>query len=317
VKVGFAFDGTLAPEEMLRLACLAEEQGFDSLWMAEDLFYRDSVSMTAAFALQTQRINLSIFVSPYTRNPAVTAMTLATLDELSEGRMTLTLGTGNPLGLHQMGIPLRRPLAHVAEFIDVFRSLLDGRSVSREGSAFRTDGLSLSFRPHRNEIPIYIAAMREKMVKLAAESGDGVLLTAASSVQYIEQVGNQLEGTETDIAAYIITVVDPDLATLDDVRMLIGYLLRNEGMKSIIEATGLAVDQSTFTEAYRKGDAEQLKKMVTDEILHAFAVVGSAEECATQLNGFLSAGLDLPVILPIGSAQLQEHTIRALGDWWR
>ena len=308
MRLGLAFDGTLPVGVMLDLARAAEQAGMHSLWVAEDFFYRDSVSVAAALLAATRRTQVAAFLSPYTRHPGIAAMTLAALDELGGGRAAAIVGTGNPLGLSQLGIDMAQPLRRTEEFIAVVRRLLEGERLDFTGTCFRTQGLALSFRPPRQHVPIYVAAMRPHMMALAARMADGIVLTAGASPEYVRAVCRWLGGQERphphapfEVVGFVLTQVTEHAGdAAEEARRLLGYLLRNRGMAEVIRHTGLPVDQEAFQEAYRRDGLEAVGRMVTDDILHAFAVVGPPDACRRQLVRYLEAGLTLPVLMPVG-----------------
>ena len=321
MRLGLAFDGTLPATEMVELARAAEAAGLDSVWVAEDFFYRDAVSVAAACLQATRRIRVACFVSPYTRHPGVVAMTLAALDELGGGRAAAIVGVGNPLGLGQLGIELSAPLATTEEFVAIVRRLLAGERLDWRGQRFHTRQLALSLKPLRPDVPLYLAAMRPQMMALARRVANGVVLTAGASPEYVRWVRQRLESLPApgghrpwELVGLVVTqVTDGGPGQAGQARALVGYLLRNRGMAEVIRRTGLPVDQRAFEEAYRRGGIDAVAAMVTDEILDAFAVVGPPQRCRARLQAYLEAGLTLPVLMAAGTAADQRRAIELLG----
>src|SRR5689334_21372627 len=105
-SIGLELAGTPSVPEMMRLAALAERLGYDSIWLTETRFTRDAVTTAAAVAAATERVRIgTAVVNPYTRGAALTAVTVATLDELAGGRLVAGIGPGSPLILAQQATP--------------------------------------------------------------------------------------------------------------------------------------------------------------------------------------------------------------------
>src|SRR5919199_4967090 len=173
----------LSAEEQLALVREAEAAGYDSVWAAE-AYGSDAATILGWLAGQTERIRLgsAIFQMPG-RTPAMTAMTAATLDQLSGGRMILGLGSSGPQvaeGWH--GQPFARQLTRTREYVAVVRMALARERVSFDGETLRLplpDGpgkaLKLTIAPVQERIPVYLAAIGPRNTTLAAEIADGWL----------------------------------------------------------------------------------------------------------------------------------------------
>ena len=171
------------PAEHLALAREADRLGYAVVWAAE-AYGSDSPSMLAWLAGQTQQIDLGSAVMQIpARTPAATAMTAATIDALSGGRFRLGLGVSGPQvseGWH--GVRFARPLARTREYVEIVRRALARQPLVYQGTHYQLplpDGpgkaLKLGFRPPRAEIPIYLAALGPRNLRLAGEIADGWL----------------------------------------------------------------------------------------------------------------------------------------------
>src|SRR3954467_5972069 len=142
-----------------------EDAGYDDVWSAEATEF-DGFTPLAVAAVNSERLRLvSGIVNVFTRGPALLAQSAAALPDLSEGRFVLGLGaSSNVIVEHWNGIPFRRPLAKVAETVDYLRTVLAGE---RGAGGFRLTS------PPAEPVPIVLAALRERMLKLAADKADG------------------------------------------------------------------------------------------------------------------------------------------------
>ena len=168
------------------LARRAEELGYDSVWVAE-AWGSDAISVLSWIAARTKRIRIGTAILQLpARTPALTAMTAATLDGLSEGRLRLGLGVSGPQvieGWH--GVPYGKPLEKTREYVAIVRAALrrdqpleyqgDYYAIPIPGGTGLGKPLKLMFRPRRANIPIYLAAIGPRNTALAAEIADGWL----------------------------------------------------------------------------------------------------------------------------------------------
>src|SRR3970040_485192 len=165
----------------MRYAKLAEECGFEAVWQAESRLVREATVPMAAFAAVTERIGIgSGVVNTWTRNVGLLAATFSTLDDLAPGRIKLGLGAWwDPLA-SKVGIHRRRPVQAMRETVDVTRRLLAMEGVTFQGEFVNVDEIEIDIvhgDRSPKHIPIYVAATTGmKMMELAGEIGDGVLL---------------------------------------------------------------------------------------------------------------------------------------------
>lgn len=173
MRFSLRLNNDLPLSDYVALACAAEDAGFDQFWVSHDLFLRSSPVILAAVAQATRRIEIgTCILNPYSMHPSEIAMTAATLDELSGGRFNLGLGTGAAEFLKWVRIERDRPLAATRAAILQIRAVLDGEPAPEwEPEAY----LRFGARPAVRRIPIYLAAMSPRMLRLAGELADGAL----------------------------------------------------------------------------------------------------------------------------------------------
>src|SRR5690606_487092 len=179
------FDGFYPLRESMQIAGQAVESGASSLWMAEHLGYRESMTSCMAFALTFPGVKVvPTAISPYLRHPMPTASALATLDEPSPGNVAIAVGVGNPMFLKESGLAIDRPIRAIDDFTRALRLLWSGERVVDEGLCHRLDGAQLAFRPSR-PIPVYFAPMKEQMLRLSGRVADGVVLSGGLSAEFV------------------------------------------------------------------------------------------------------------------------------------
>lgn len=249
-------------------------------------------------AATTKRITLGTAVTnPYGRPPFLLANAFATLDELSGGRMVLGIGAGNAQRMQgRLGLAPTKPLKVVRDAVQEIRRLW--------GHGQRS---SLGYGPSRASIPIMIAAVQEKMLRLAGEVGDGVIFSKASSPEFILQAMKHVtRGRRSrrarnrfDVVALITCILDEDESRAEAAakRQIVGWLVRpGRGellLRSIGRDTGLLGDLRRISSS--KGSNEAAKALPSSVVQH-FAVYGDADSCVRGIERFRRAGVTIPII---------------------
>ena len=189
VKAGMTLQllllGDVTVAQLVERARLAEASGYGVVWVADERFYREVYSCLGQLAAHTSRVLLGPCVTdPFARHPALTAMAIATLDEISGGRAILGIGAGIS-GFAELGIDRRKPARAIGEAIELISRLLRGETVDFRGDVIAFDHGRLSFPPIRPEIPIYVASNGPLGQRMAAELADGVIMEACASAAEI------------------------------------------------------------------------------------------------------------------------------------
>jgi 5,10-methylenetetrahydromethanopterin reductase len=321
VSVGVAFDGLSPLANAVAMAREAEAAGVGSLWVAEHLGYREATLTAMALLGATERLRIvPTALSPYARAPIITAMAAATLAEAGPERVGLAIGVGNPLFLEESGLAASRPLRAVAEYLECLRQLWSGQQVRYQGELFQLAGASLSV-PLAAPIPLYVAAIKERMLALAGRLADGVVLSAGLSPAYVseslERVADGARAAGRDPAAlrgvgFIYTAVSPDgREAVEAVRAKLAFLLRNRYLADNVRQSGLPIDQAAIIAAVARRDLETARRLVPDDAIEAFAIAGTPQQARARLETFVAAGLREPVLSITGSAE-HRHLALAL-----
>ncbi|MGH7921448.1 MAG: LLM class flavin-dependent oxidoreductase [Candidatus Dormibacteraceae bacterium] len=172
-------------DELAGMAIEAEQLGYQTVWVADEKFYRDPWVTLSVLASATRRVRLGTGVTePYARHPALIASAAATLAELCGDRLVIGLGAGGS-GFPPMGVQRRRPISALPEAVEIIRGLLAGRQVDVAGQVLSFRGGSLSF-PAR-PLPIYIAARGRRMLATAAATADGVIAAPFASPAAVQR----------------------------------------------------------------------------------------------------------------------------------
>ncbi|MDD4569216.1 MAG: LLM class flavin-dependent oxidoreductase [Tepidanaerobacteraceae bacterium] len=317
VKFGTGFLGGNELPSLIKMSRKAEELGFSSCWIAEDYFYGGAFSTATACALNTSSIKIGIgVINPYTRHPALTSMEVGALDVASKGRTILGIGASNKRWMQeQAGIPFKKPLAAMKESVEIIRGLLAGETVCKKGEYFDTGEIKLEFKPYRPQIPIYLGVKGPKALKMAAEIGDGVLMSIMTSAPYVKYVREEIRKavlsvgrSEKDIklAAYLaISISENREKARNLVKPMLAKYFGIHGVHKILTCTGMPEeDILRFREAMlQKEDASDL---VNDWMIDTFAVAGTPRECRLKIKELVEAGLDHPIAFEIPGVSMEE-----------
>ncbi|MDP6483348.1 MAG: LLM class flavin-dependent oxidoreductase [Nitrospinota bacterium] len=310
MRLGIAFEGMRPVGEMMELAREAETAGFHSLWMAEHMGYRSAVATAMALLAATERVTVvPVAISPYSRHVLIHAMSGATLAEAAPGRVIWSMGTANLMALGEMGIELRQPVAVHREYISALRAYWSGETLQREGKAVTLRDSKMFFPPPE-PIPILLASMGPKMLRLSGEAADGVILSAGLSPAFmkhsLEKVleGARLAGKkkeDLELAGFVITSTSRDRSeAVEAARSLLAYLFRSKAIAENVRFTGTAIDLEAVAEAGACHDWEAAKKHISDEAVHTYANAGTPDECRRRLEEYLDIGLTTVVFVTVG-----------------
>ena len=320
MRVGLCFDGFYSIQEMIELAQLADEIGMESIWMSDHLCFRDSLTTSMALLALTKKIKVAAApMSPYSRTPIISAMSIATMDEFAPGRVIASPGTGNAAALKEAGIESPHPLQAMREFVDILRRLLKGETVNFQGKIFQLNGAKMGFVPSM-PIKMYLTAVRSRMLQLGGEIGEGVLLSAGCAPGYIQKcLGDIEKGAQkrgktlngVDVAGFVTaSVADDPREAIDANKMFLAYIFRNTHHAENIRLGGGSVDQEALAAAVSKRDWEAAKKFISDDVVFAHSVAGTPADCRKQLEAFTKGGLDLPIVLPMGTQEARKRVVR-------
>jgi len=285
-------------ESVLR-AEMAERMGFRSVWTTQMPDARDASLVLAAYAHATQRITLGTGVLPiYTRHPTAMAHMAATLDELSGGRFILGIGISHKVTVEGMwGMTIEKPVDAMREYLTIVRNSLRDGGCSFEGSHF-TARWSYS-APRRPELPIMISALNPRMLDLAGEMADGVVLWMCAP-DYIRdhiipaiaggrrKVGKTIEGFEI-VAAVPVCLTSDRKAGQDVFRKTVDRYANLPYYRKMMDASGL------------KDELESGE--VSEATLDQLAGIGDEDHVRAAVRRYQDAGVTLPGVGPFGGHQ--------------
>jgi len=323
--------GNVPVAQMVERAGLAEAHGYAAVWVADERFYREVYSTLAILAQHTSRIHLGTCVTdPFARHPALTAMAIATLDEISNKRAILGIGAGIS-GFVELGVTRRKPAVAIREAIEVVRALLRGESVDFHGDVVGFNDGRLSFKPVRPEIPVYVASNGPLGQRMTGGIADGAIMEGCATVEEVKAFravlaeGARRKGRDPSavrVVARLNACIGMDgKRARDAVRPGVARMLAAGRLKfKTAEANGLALPPEAIAPFARVRYAEgaapyaPLLPLVTDRHVDAFTLAGTRDEVAVHMMTLKSAGVDSFLVMPIAcEGSTAEQTLVTLG----
>jgi F420-dependent oxidoreductase-like protein len=301
------------------LALQAEELGYDSIWVAE-AWGSDAVSLLAWAGASTKRIGLGTAILQIpSRTPALTAMTAATLDRLSGGRLLLGLGVSGPQvveGWH--GVPYGKPLSRTRETVEIVRRILAREEpLTYRGESYVIPAdtgsglgkpLKLMISPLRKDVPIYLAAIGPKNVALAAEIAEGWLpifyspfhtdlFTESLEAGFAKRPGGR-ERIPFDVAPTVTVALGPDRkACIDSVKPSLALYIGGMGARDknfyneLARRYGYEKEAATIQDLYLDGKKREAIAAVPDRLVDEVALCGPRERIAERARAWKEAGV--------------------------
>jgi F420-dependent oxidoreductase-like protein len=316
-------------EEQLAAVQAAEQLGYDSVWTAE-AYGSDAATVLAWLAGQTSRIKLgsAIFQIPG-RSAAMTAMTAATIDQLSGGRMILGVGASGPQvseGWH--GQRFGRQLQRTREYVDVVRMALRRERVLYAGETLQLPlpggpgkPLKLTIAPVQAQIPIYLAAIGPRNTALAGEIADGWLPTffspehvgifRARLEEGAARAGRTLDGF--DIAPQVSVHISDDMNTARDfMRPALALYIGGMGSReqnfynALVREYGFEEAAAEIQDLYLGGKREEAMAAIPEALIDLVSLVGPREAVAERLSAYRDAGVGTLLVSPLGYTREQQ-----------
>ncbi|HEU5228912.1 MAG TPA: LLM class flavin-dependent oxidoreductase [Ktedonobacteraceae bacterium] len=335
-RIGFVADSPNFPGEwnaVIEKVKIADELGFDSIWLGESWGYELFTSM-ADLVNATRRIKIGAGIANiYSRTPALLASTVATLDERSGGRILLGLGpSGANVIEHWHGIPFEKPVKRTREYVEIIRMILRGEKLVYHGEFFNLErGFKLRFTPLRADLPIYIAAMGPKNVIQTGEIADGALPVYWPSTKWGEMRSLLDEGSASAgrpahsaaIAPYITSVILSENATDEErqaartrAAMPLAYYIGKMGVyyAQMLTRNGFGEDVQAVIAGWQDG-MKTAVEAVSSRMLDAVSIVGTPTEMVAKLDQWATSGVDEPLLsMPDGSIDEVAERLSALRD---
>ena len=305
MRIACSLGSMLSVNEVLNCAEILSKTPTDTIWVPET-WGMENFSMLSAVSSRTltQKIGSSI-INIYSRSPAAIAMGAVTVDTISQGRVILGLGTSSlPIVETFHGYNFEKPLQRMKEYVEIIRMITSGKPINYSGKIFNLKNFTILIKPQRESIPIYIAAVNEKMVNLTWDVGDGVIFYLRPKNEMKETIQKMQLKRKIDVTCQIITCVsnNAEEAIERAKKTLAFYISVGKIYREFLAKNGFEKEASNIFEEFKKSGFSSNHELVPDSMLKELAISGTPEECKKQLDVFRQTGIDLPIIQfnPVG-----------------
>ena len=318
MKLGFSLGSILSVEDIFDCAKVLSNFPIDSIWIPET-WGIDCCSILANLSSIAKKPRLgSSIINIYSRSPALIAMSAATLDILSNGRFILGLGTSSsPIVEDWHGVEFKNPVHRMREYVNIIRLILSGEKVSYDGEIFHLKNFDLLIKPPRKEIPIYLAAINQKMVDLTWEIADGVIFYLRPLSELKNTVQKMQSKKKINVACQLITCVSEDSqkAITRAKQTIAFYVSVGKIYREFLASNGFKKETMVIFDEYKKNGLKENYNFVTDEMVNSLSICGTPEDIRRKIPQFVEAGVDLPILQfnPVGKvSESFELLIRTL-----
>ena len=307
-RLSYSLGSLLSIDEVLECSRKLNEVKPEVMWIPETWGMENfSILGLASKENSFSKIGSSI-INIYSRSPSLIAMGAATIDIISNGRLILGLGTSSvPIVEDFHGQRFASPLQRMKEYVEIIRLVLTGKKINYSGDIFSLKDFSLLVNPRRKQIPIYLAAINQKMLDLTWDIADGVIFYLRPKEEMQKTIRNMQNKKKIDTSLQIITCIDNDSekARNKAKKTLSFYIAVGKIYREFLESNGYSdVTQQIYKE-YEKTGLDQLGALVPDSMLDDLCIAGTPDEGIKKIQEFRNIGIDLPIIQfnPIGNTK--------------
>ena len=299
MRLAYSLGSLLSVDQILDCASHLSKYHPDTIWIPET-WGMENFSMLSMISqkVNSPKIGSSI-INIYSRSPSLMAMGAATVDTISNGRLVLGLGTSSmPIVEDFHGMKFEKPVSRMREYVEIIRLVLSGKQVNYDGNFFKLKNFSLLIKPLRNSIPIYLAAVNQKMVELTWEIADGVIFYLRPISELKNTIEKMQNKKKIDVSCQLITCVSKDSQKAIDhaKKTLSFYISVGEIYRNFLAKNGFQNETEEIFQEFEKSGLEHVDEFVSDSMIESLTICGNPQECLTKLKKFKDTGLDLPIL---------------------
>ena len=289
----------------------AEDNGIPDAWFS-DSGAPDSLTQVAAIAHYTKNIRIGVAVTPvYTRSPSVLAASANVIGQILPGRFVMGIGSSSQTIMGQWnGIPLDKPLTRVKETTQLVKAMLTGEKTAFDGETLFSKGYRQA--PMENTPPVYVAALRPKMIEMAAEVGDGVIFNLwpkGALPKMMEAVKTGAEAAGKDPAD--VEIVNRAMVLCTDDKEYGRNLFRaafapyyaTPVYNKFLAWAGYQEAADTITQGWAEKDRDKTSGALTDEMIDEIGIIGNEEEIQARIQEDADGGVHTHIIAPLAGSQ--------------
>jgi len=299
MRISYSLGSLLTIDEVLECAKISEKHSPDTIWIPET-WGMENFTMLSAISQKNNYSKIgSSIINIFSRSPSLIAMGAATVDTISNGRLVIGLGTSSETIVENFhGNNFKKPVSRMKEYVEIIKLVLTGKKINYDGSIFKLKNFNLMIKPKRNVIPIYLAAVNNKMVELTWDIADGVIFYLRPINEMKETIQRMQSKRRIDVTSQLITCMnnDSDLACNRAKKTLAFYVAVGKVYRDFLANNGFKNETKNIFEEYLDNGLESLEEHVPDNMIKELTVCGTPLECVKQIRNFTECGIDLPII---------------------
>ena len=298
-RLSYSLGSLLSIEEVIECSKKLDKLKPEVMWIPET-WGMENFSMLGLASKENSfsKIGSSI-INIYSRSPSLIAMGASTVDVISNGRLILGLGTSSvPIVENFHGNSFESPVQRMKEYVEIIRMALRGEKINYSGNIFSLKDFSLLTKPIRKEIPIYLAAINQKMVEMTWDIADGVIFYLRPKSEMKETIYKMQKKKKIDTTLQIITCIhdDQEKARNRAKKTLSFYIAVGKIYREFLQSTGYSEETKIIYDEYKKTGLPGLEKFVSEEMLDDLCIAGTPDTAVKKLNEFRDVGINLPII---------------------
>jgi alkanesulfonate monooxygenase SsuD/methylene tetrahydromethanopterin reductase-like flavin-dependent oxidoreductase (luciferase family) len=305
MRIACSLGSLLSVNQVLDCSEILSKTSAEIIWIPET-WGMENFSMLSMVSQKapTHKIGSSI-INIFSRSPASIAMGAVTVDTISNGRLILGLGTSStPIVENFHGYEFKNPVLRMREYVEIIKLVLSGNPVNYSGGIFNLKNFTLLIKPPRKKIPIYLAAVNQKMIELTWNVADGVIFYLRPIEEMKKIIQTMQSKKQIDVTCQLITCVsdDSELAINKCKKTLAFYISVGKIYRDFLAENGFESETRNIFEEFNQSGFDSNHELVTDKMVNSLTIAGDPENCITQLQKFKETGIDLPIIQfnPIG-----------------
>jgi len=299
MRLAYSLGSLLSVNQILECSSILSKYSPDTIWIPET-WGMENFSMLSMVSQKIPNAKIgSSIINIYSRSPSLIAMGAATVDIISNGRLILGLGTSSmPIVEDFHGYKFEKPVLRMKEYVDIVKQVLSGNIVNYNGNFFKLKGFSLLIKPLRQNIPIYLAAVNEKMVELTWEIADGVIFYLRPFNELKETISKMQQKKQIDVTCQIITAIsnDSEKAIKQAKITLAFYISVGKIYREFLSKNGFVNETANIYDEFKKSGFKSNQELVTDKMLDELTIYGTPDDCRKKLEKFKETGITLPII---------------------
>ncbi|MBM2820003.1 MAG: luciferase family protein [Nitrosarchaeum sp.] len=306
MRLAYSLGSLLSVDQVLECSELLSHTNVDTIWIPET-WGMESFSMLSQVSQKAPMAKIgSSIINIYSRSPASIAMGAATVDILSKGRLLLGLGTSSASIVEDFhGYKFENPILRMTEYVEIIKMALSGKPVNYSGKIFNLKNFTLLIKPHRAGIPIYLAAVNQKMVNLAWDVSDGVIFYLRPLNEMKKTIQKMQSKRKIDVTCQIISCVsmDAEIAITRAKQTLAFYISVGKIYRDFLAKNGYMAETKNIFEEFQISGFKSNHELISYAMLKSLTIAGTPDQCIKQLQQFRDAGIDLPTIQfnPVGN----------------